>query len=342
MSNYSTAVASLTQQIQAREKALPLRNLACQSRFLLKPLPTQKVCLFFHGFTSTPQQFMPMGEALFKAGYNVLIPLLPGHGQAGNWQAKSPPPLPEHPQTYQQFALKWLQHAQLLGNQVIVGGLSGGGTLAGWLALEQPQQVYRSILFAPYLSSSSKVLDLFVRLVDGYCTWSLKPGDEPLGYSGFAVAALRVFLSLGKDILDRTAAGAATAPLFMISSESDQAVGNEDHEALFKSALVKQPRCWYNRFSRVMDIPHTMMTQAEGNQYASLLVTMTKAFAESSLTWAEVEEIGYQMTQGKTFSQVVTRLNLGSRVSPDMPAMMTLVDKRAIVLARNPSFRPRS
>ncbi len=341
MSNYSATVASLIQQNEAREKALPLKNPACQSRFFLQPQPTQRVCVFFHGFTSTPHQFVPIGEALFKAGYNVLVPLLPGHGQAGDWQSKSPPPLPEHPQIYQQFALKWLRQAQLLGSQVTVGGLSGGGTIAGWLALEQPQQVHRSLLFAPYLSSSSKVLDLFVRLMDGYCAWNLKPGDEPLGYRGFAVAALRVFLSLGKDILDRTAAGAATAPLFVISSESDRAVGNEDHAALFKSAVAKQPRCWYNRFSRVLDIPHTMMTQAEGNQYASLLITMTKAFVESNLTWAEVEEIGYRMTQGKTFSQVVDGLNLKSRVSPDMPAMMTLVDKRAIVLSRNPSLRPR-
>jgi carboxylesterase len=66
---------------------------------------------------------------------------------------------------------------------------------------------------------------------------------------------------------------------------------------------------------------------------------MTKAYIESDLTWAEVEEIGYRMTRGKTFDMAVSELNLTAKVSRDMPAMMTMVDKRAIAISRNPRFR---
>jgi carboxylesterase len=66
-----------------------------------------------------------------------------------------------------------------------------------------------------------------------------------------------------------------------------------------------------------------------------LLITIAKAYVESNLTWAEVEEIGDRMAQGKTFNTVISELNLTERVSPDMLTMMTLVDKKAIVLARN-------
>jgi carboxylesterase len=340
MANYSTLTTSIRQETKAREATLPLRNQACRSQFFLQPQPTQKVCLFFHGFTAAPYQFVPLGQALFRAGYNVLIPLMPGHGQAGNWNRNSPPPLPTDPQVYQQFALEWLEQAQALGTEVIVGGLSGGGTMSAWLALERPQQIYRALVFAAYLSSSSKVVDLFVRSLHSYFEWTIRPGLEPMGYTGFLVPALKVFLEMGQDILHR-AENKPTAPMFIVSSESDRAVGNNDHRALFEDALKRQPKTWYQRFDRVLDIPHTMMIQAEGNQYQNLLNVMAKAYIQSNLTWAEVQEIGYRMTQGKTFPAVVNELNLSHQVSADMPAMMTMVDKRSIVQARNPSLRGR-
>jgi len=77
------------------------------------------------------------------------------------------------------------------------------------------------------------------------------------------------------------------------------------------------------------------MTEAEGNHWHNLLIVMTKAFVESNLTWSEVEEIAIRMTDGRTFNSVVAELNLQSKVSPDMPAMMTMVDKRAILEERN-------
>lgn len=335
MPNYSATIAAIAQQAKTREAALPIRHEACRSKFWLHSQPTQRVCLFFHGFTAAPYQFQPMAEAFYKAGYNVVAPLMPGHGVAGNWGRDNAPPLPTDPDVYKQFALQWLQQAQALGQQVIVGGLSGGGTLASWLAFERSQQIYRTLLFAPYLSSSSKVIDLFVQKSNSYFQWEGKPGDIPIGYGGFAFPTLRVFLNIGQEVLTRSKSSDPVAPMLIVSSESDRAVGNNDHRAMFQAVLPRQPKTWYHRFDRVLDIPHTMMTKQEGNDYQNLLITMAKAYVESNLTWKEVEEIGYRMTQGKTFNAVVAELNLQKQVSADMPAMMTMVDKRAIALSRN-------
>ena len=76
------------------------------------------------------------------------------------------------------------------------------------------------------------------------------------------------------------------------------------------------------------------MTESEGNPWHNLLNRMAKAYIESDLTWAEVEEIAYRMTKGKIFKSVVAELNLQDKVSADMPTMMTMVDKRAIVVSR--------
>ncbi len=154
---------------------------------------------------------------------------------------------------------------------------------------------------------------------------------------GFQVPALRVFLDMGADLL-KQARTTPAAPMFIVSTENDDSVDTNDHKAFFADALQFQPKCWYYCFNRSYNVPHTMMTVAEGNRYAELLYLMAKAYVESDLTWAEFEEIGFRLTQGKTYPTIVAELGVSDRAGPDLPAMMTMVDKAAIVASRNPSM----
>ena len=329
MTNYAQAKANLLAAAQAQSDTL--RNELCQPLLLLHPEPTPKVCLFFHGFTAAPYQFGPMGQALFKAGYNVIAPLMPGHGQAGDWSAENPEPLPTDAAAYQTFAEQWLGLVAALGGSVIVGGLSGGGTLTAWLGLTHPDKIDKTLLYAPYLSSSHRIIDLYTRKADGYQSWEIPPSaPQPPGYSGFAIAALRVFLEMGRDVL-RQAKETTFAPMFVISSESDRAVSSSDHKLLFERVVERQPRSWYLCFDRVNDIPHTMMTQAEGNDYEFLLIALSKGFIESDLTWPEIAQVAGYMAKGETFNAAVEVLGFGQRVSPDMPTVMTMLDKRSLL-----------
>lgn len=336
MPSYIELTTSIPQQAKAREDALPVRNEACRSKFFFHPSPTSKVCVLFHGFTGYPNQFLPLGKALFEQGYNVLIPLMPGHGQAGNWNKDNPTPLPTDPNVYQDFVLGWVNLAQQLGQQVVVGGLSGSGTLCGWLALEHREKIDRALLFAPYLSGRSLIGTTYIRLSNSYHSWPGNP-DLAIGYMGFQVPALRLFLDMGDQLL-KLAETKPAAPMFILSTEIDDSVDINDNKALFESALQFQPKCWYHCFDRLLNIPHTMLTIGEGNQWESVLNTMVKAYVESDLTWAEVEEIAYRMTEGKTYPTVVAELGVSDRAGPNMPAMITMVDKAAIVRARNPSI----
>jgi carboxylesterase len=335
--DYTTARA-IAQTVKFYEDNLPVRNNGCRSQFLLHSAPTAKVCLFFHGFTAAPYQFLPLGRTFYNAGYNVIIPRLPGHGKAGNWSKDNPPPLPDSVDAYKQFALNWLEKAQTLGDRVVVGGLSGGGTVAAWLALEKFDQLDRALLFAPYLSSSNKVIDLVVNVFDTYFSWKTDtPPEKVIGYGGFEVPALRVFLEMGKEILKRSKTS-PSAPMFIISTEADQAVSNLDHQTLYENLLKRQSKSWYYCFDQLLNIPHTMMTRAEGNKWEDVLNSMAKAFVESNVTWTEIEDIAYAMTKGKMFDQAVKQLKLSDRVSRDLPTVLTMVDKREIVIKRNPSW----
>jgi alpha-beta hydrolase superfamily lysophospholipase len=309
MFNYSTTISSLIEQAKNCENALPVRNEQCRSKFLFHDRPTTKVCLFFHGFTAGSYQFEPLAEALYKVGYNVLIPLVPGHGIAGDWDSKNPPPLPETAEVYQKFAQEWLQKAQPLGEKLIIGGYSSGGTLAAWLAQEYPKEIEKTLLFAPYLSGSNKLVDFLVETLPIYYEWLNKDNPGNFGYDGFSMPALRVFLDLGQQILE-TAKTTITTPMLIVSSESDQATNAHEHQELFKSVLNQQPKSWYYCFDKDLKIPHTMMTKAEGNDYLDQLILLATAFIESELTWGDVQDITEQVKLGKTYATIANQQNL--------------------------------
>ena len=324
MSNAPSRILKILRETKAAEERLPLMAQTSGSRFFLQPHPSDRVCLFFHGFTALPEQFVPIGVAFFQAGYNVLIPLLPGHGVAGEWDGDNPPPLPENQKIYQDFGLHWLEIAQSLGEKVIVGGLSGSGTLVAWLALERPKQIYRTLAFAPYFGSNT-VVDLFVRIFNIYFKWITKPEVTHFGYEGFVMPALRVFLDMGADVLEQ-AQKTSAAPMLIFSSESDLSVDRKDHEALFEAVLQFQPRSWYIRFNQALDIPHNMMTVAEGNEHQDLVIAIAKAFVESDLTWGEVVAISDRLKQGYLFHTAINELQLSHRVAPELAAMMAIID----------------
>lgn len=276
-SNYSTLSTTIVENTRNSEEALRLADDTCYSRFFLHPTPTDKVILFFHGFTAVPQQFVPIGEAFFNAGYNVLIPRLPGHGIAGNWDKKNPPPLPEKRVTYQKFGLEWLDRARVFGEKVVVGGLSGGSTLAAWLALERPQEIDCALIFAPYLSNTNKLIDLVVRLFNIYFNWKTPPGAVNYGYEGFYMPALRLFLDMGYEVLERAKTSPA-APMLIVASECDRAVGRREPQKLFKAAVKLQPKSQYIGFEKALNIPHNMMTKEEGNKNQDLVISKALAY----------------------------------------------------------------
>ena len=329
MSDYLTLKSAIIEDAQNRETTLPIKNEACRSKFFLHSHPTAKVCLFFHGFTAGPYQFEPIGKVLFEAGYNVLIPLQPGHGIAGDWNRDNPPPLPTEAEVYQQFALSWLKVASSLGQQVIIGGLSSGGTLAAWLGLSRSQQIEKAILFAPYLSQNP-ITDLLVEVLSIYYEWPNKDNPGNFGYKGFRLPALRLFLKMGKELLEKVETHPAI-PMFVISSDSDATIDKKELQVLFASLIKEQPKSWYLRFAKFFDIPHTMMTKIEGNQYKDLLITVAKSYLESDITWAELLEIGHQILNGKNFDTVINELNLASRVAPDVSVLLTVMDKKTII-----------
>ncbi|WP_138504160.1 alpha/beta hydrolase [Nostoc sp. PA-18-2419] len=312
----------ILEQVQELESTRGLKNEACRSKFLIHPDFTSKVFLFLHGFTAGPYQFEPLGKAFFNKGYNVLIPLQPGHGLSGNWSRQNPPPLPTDIQIYQQFLIEWLQIAKTLGQQVVIGGFSTGGTLAAWLALEHPQLIDRALLFAPFLGSRYSLFDRLIEILPIYFEWFNKNAPGNFGYKGFCLKALRTFLKLREEVLEK-AKGCVCAPILIVCSEADRAVSRSKQQEFFRRVLNQQPKSWYYCFDDSLHIEHRMMTKLEDNDYEELIITLAKAFVESDLTWIEFEQIVKQIAQGQTYDQIMREFNVDSQVSQQLSVMVT-------------------
>ncbi len=280
MFSYSQLVSAIVQDTQDHENTLSLINEGSRSQLLLHPQPTSKVFLLFHGFTATPEQFAAIGKMLFESGYNVLIPLQPGHGRAGDWGKHSPPPLPEDQETYLQFAQQWLERVQDLGEEVFVGGLSSGATISAWLGLEHPQWVDRALLFAPYLRSRNRIIDFVIQHFNIYFKWRPDPGVKVFGYKGFFMPALRLFVDMGQMVM-RRAKQQPAVPMLIVSSPSDRAINPKDPQVLFEAIRVYHPQSKHYCFDEDLQVPHNMMTKAEGNQHVDQLLALVKDYIES-------------------------------------------------------------
>ncbi|MDZ8185742.1 MAG: alpha/beta fold hydrolase [Nostoc sp. ChiSLP02] len=314
--------AEILEKVHQLESTQGLKNEACRSKFLIHSDITSKVFLFLHGFTAGPYQFEPLGQAFFKKGYNVLIPLQPGHGRSGNWNRQNPPPLPTDIQIYQQFLLEWLQIAKTLGEQVVVGGLSTGGTLAAWLSLEYPQEIDRALLFTPYLGSRYSVFDFLIKILPIYFEWFNKDAPGNFGYKGFCLKALRILLQLGEEVLQKSESS-VFAPILMVCSEADSAVSRSKQRDFFRKIVMQQPKSWYYCFDDSLHIEHRMMTKLEDNDYEELVITLAKAFVESNLTWVEFEQMAKRITEGHTDDQIMREFNVDAQVFQQLSAMMT-------------------
>jgi carboxylesterase len=101
------------------------------------------VVLLLHGFTGSPWEVRPLGEALADRGFHVMAPLLPGHGAT--------------PEAMLAITWRdWVRAAEAAfdalaahGRPVAVAGLSMGGLLALLLAARRPEQTPGLVLLAP-------------------------------------------------------------------------------------------------------------------------------------------------------------------------------------------------
>lgn len=235
VTDYADAVAQI-EAIQAEENELPDFNPVCQSILMTHGHKTADAIVFYHGFTNCPEQYRLLAQAFFDQGYNVYVPLMPGHGR----RDPSGPALADLTVgDLAAYGTETADIAQGLGERVTVNGLSGGGTVAAWLAQERadialaaPTSPFIGVSFLPGTFLNRGLANL-LRFVPNFTMhWDPvtrldNPNSAPHAYAAFPVRSLGTYMQLGFATLAaaRTTPPAAGA-IRMILNDADFSVNN--------------------------------------------------------------------------------------------------------------------
>jgi hypothetical protein len=228
--SYEEAMAR-AEALRAREDVLPL-HAGGRTILLSHACRTARVFVLLHGLTNSPRQFRELGEALYAAGANVIIPRLAHHGLADR-MTKAHGALTA--QDLVHYAESAIDLAQGLGQKVTVVGLSVSGTSAAWLA-GQRDDLDEVFLLAPLFGPggvpdalTSPLTSALVRWPNTFLWWDPRARENlpgpPTNYPRFPTRGLGEALRLGM---------AATTPdrplkvrrLGVVLSEKDVAVNN--------------------------------------------------------------------------------------------------------------------
>jgi len=183
--------------------------------------------LLIHGFGDTPQTLGALAADLHAHGYDVVAPLLPGHGRTIEAFDAS---------THEQWIACVVEALAALRQEypwVALGGLSMGGALATIVAAETPE-LPRLVLMAPYLGMpplmrwAARLAPLWSRVVGPIPSESpdsiheARERDKNLSYgavTGHALHELATVVRMGQQALPRV-----MAPTLIIQSSRDNRI----------------------------------------------------------------------------------------------------------------------
>jgi carboxylesterase len=178
--------------------------------------------LLSHGFTGSPASMVPWGKHLAAEGFAVAVPRLPGHGTT--WQELNRC-------TWEDWAGELERSFEKLRaecDDVVVGGLSMGGSLVLDLAARRSREVAGVVLVNPAVNTTRKdvkalpLLKRFVGSFPGIANDIKKPGVEEHGYTRTPLAAAHAMMTGWKQV--RADLPAVTAPVLLFRSVEDHVV----------------------------------------------------------------------------------------------------------------------
>jgi carboxylesterase len=269
----------------ARGGAVPTETLDAAKTAPFELPGERGACLLIHGFTGSPWDMLPLGEALSRAGIAAHGVRLPGHGTspAAMLEARAP---------------DWLLAcddalARLPGRRVTVAGLSMGALLALVLAARHPGRVAGVAALAPAVRfrdrtlNSLRTLRPLAPLLELLRPWVRKETTDLRDPEARAAApVLRAWPSTRlRDLweVQDLAWGSAlrvTCPVLVMVAAEDHVVDARGAAALVRR-LEKSPSV---RFVRIENSAHILPRDRNGELVAAEVI----AFVDRSLGPAAV------------------------------------------------------
>ena len=203
--------------------------------------------LVLHGLTGSTQSVAGLGAALETAGFDVEVPMLPGHGASPEELAGCGWP-------------DWMVAAEeaygRLARPLVAVGLSMGGALAAGVAAAHPEvrglAVVNPLVDPPapaFLDTLQAFLDAGERFLPGIGSDINDPSAKEVAYDRLPVAAL---LSMGEGLHDlRPRLAEIHCPVLILTARHDHVVPAVSSDVLAEAVSGPVERVWLENSAHV-------------------------------------------------------------------------------------------
>jgi pimeloyl-ACP methyl ester carboxylesterase len=281
------------QAIKALAAAAPAnvrRN--CTTQLLEHGRPTERVFVLLHGLSNCPAQFSELGRLLFDRGHNVVMPLLPYHGEenrlATEWGGMTG-------ESMLDAGNRAVDLARSLGQKVIVAGVSVNGVTVAWMA-QNRKDLYKSVLLAPFFAPfhlPKLVLvpleRLLLRLPNMFFWWDSRKRENLPGpvyaYPRYPTRVIGETMLFGRSVLDESRIRPPQCPSIMtITSASDIAANNVLIEQLVANWRALRPAGIETfEFPADQQVPHDFIDPNQINQRIDIVYPKIIELLENQL-----------------------------------------------------------
>mgnify|MGYP001204047413 CR=1 FL=1 len=216
--------------------------------FWLEPETPAAACVVLvHGFSATPREMRPLGEALIEHGFAALGVRLPGHGTSPEDLSRR-----KHPEWIATVRTA-INIAETEFERVYAAGLSTGSLAL--LTAADHGQLAGQVLLAPFLKLKHPMAPFvwFLRHLLNYDTRTIEPELEPFYYSRRPLKAIHELIRLTREVRHHLAE--VRAPSLVIASEGDATADHLSAIELFEKLGSKNKKM--ELFGE--DVPHAML-----------------------------------------------------------------------------------
>jgi pimeloyl-ACP methyl ester carboxylesterase len=256
-----------------------------QSILMTHGAPTDDVYVLVHGVTNAPREFQEFGKMLHEQGANVLLMRMPHHGMKSS-DIRELGKLT--PQQLREYADTAIDIAAGLGDNVTVIGLSGGATVASWMA-QNREEVDRAVLISPFIGilQVPSFLDPFVanllaRLPEIVIPDEGEPEREWV-YMGFESRGSDAFLQLGQFVVHQAEKEPPQArQILVLTTASDDVADNHWAKKLAEQWSAHGAEVATHEFPKSEKVPHASIDPSAGERVRNLVYgTMLKWLQEN-------------------------------------------------------------
>jgi carboxylesterase len=242
--------------------------------FLTHGAPTDRVVVWFHGYTDSPNQFARLAHLSFERGWNVLVPRMPHHGLS---DPLTPDTALLTAEMLARSADEALDIAAGLGQQVVVGGLSMGGVISAWLA-QQRREVVQAVLLAPAFGAyvipapiTRLVGEAYARLPNSFQWWDPRVKADiqqpEISYPRYAMRGVAAFLQLSYAMQDLARhSPPAARRMWVITTETDTAINQAVVEQVVKLWRAQGTQVQTHRFPAGLGLDHNFVDPGHPKQ----------------------------------------------------------------------------